>query len=393
MGRKIVLGVTGSIAAYKACGIVSRLRDVGASVLVVMTESATHFVTPLTLQTLSGNRVYSNIFDLPEKWELEHISLAEKADLILIAPATANIIAKIACGIADDLLLATVLTTKAPVVIAPAMHETMYRSSFTQANIKKLKEKGFTFVGPVYGRLASGKMGLGRLASDDEIMKTVMNILERDKDMVGKTFLITAGPTREYLDPVRFISNASSGKMGYVLAEAAEKRGAEVVLISGPTNISPPEGVRTVFVESALDMEKEVMKHFPRSDVVIASAAVSDYRPEKRKKEKIKSNLQRRSVNLVRNPDILGQLGKRKGAKFLIGFSLETGNLERNARGKLKGKNLDMIVANFPGAMSRDEVTVKVLTKSGKKMFLKKMEKEKIAEKILSELKELMKGV
>lgn len=393
MGRKIVLGVTGSIAAYKACGIVSRLRDVGASVLVVMTESATHFVTPLTLQTLSGNRVYSNIFDLPEKWELEHISLAEKADLILIAPATANIIAKIACGIADDLLLATVLTTKAPVVIAPAMHETMYRSSFTQANIKKLKEKGFTFVGPVYGRLASGKMGLGRLASDDEIMKTVMNILERDKDMVGKTFLITAGPTREYLDPVRFISNASSGKMGYVLAEAAEKRGAEVVLISGPTNISPPEGVRTVFVESALDMEKEVMKHFPRSDVVIASAAVSDYRPEKRKKEKIKSNLQRRSVNLVRNPDILGQLGKRKGAKFLIGFSLETGNLERNAREKLKGKNLDMIVANFPGAMSRDEVTVKVLTKSGKKMFLKKMEKEKIAEKILSELKELMKGV
>jgi len=393
VGRKIVLGVTGSIAAYKACGIVSRLRDVGASVLVVMTESATHFVTPLTLQTLSGNRVYSNIFDLPEKWELEHISLAEKADLILIAPATANIIAKIACGIADDLLLATVLTTKAPVVIAPAMHETMYRSSFTQANIKKLKEKGFTFVGPVYGRLASGKMGLGRLASDDEIMKTVMNILERDKDMVGKTFLITAGPTREYLDPVRFISNASSGKMGYVLAEAAEKRGAEVVLISGPTNISPPEGVRTVFVESALDMEKEVMKHFPRSDVVIASAAVSDYRPEKRKKEKIKSNLQRRSVNLVRNPDILGQLGKRKGAKFLIGFSLETGNLERNAREKLKGKNLDMIVANFPGAMSRDEVTVKVLTKSGKKMFLKKMEKEKIAEKILSELKELMKGV
>jgi phosphopantothenoylcysteine decarboxylase/phosphopantothenate--cysteine ligase len=389
LGRKVILGITGSIAAYKACGIISDLKELGAQVFVVMTRSATHFVTSLTLQTLSGNRVYLNLFDLPEEWKLEHISLAETADLILIAPATANIIAKIATGIADDLLTATVLATKAPILIAPAMHETMYENSLTQANIEKLKKEGFRFIGPAYGKLASGKIGLGRLASNDEIIKTVEDILDKEKDMVGKTFLITAGPTREYLDAVRFISNASSGKMGYVLAEAAQKRGAEVILISGPTNITLPEGVKTIFVESALDMEKGVVKHFPRADVVIAAAAVSDYRPENREKEKIKSNLQRESMNLIRNPDILGQLGKRKGAKLLIGFALETKDLERNAREKLKGKNLDMIIANTPRAMSQDEATVKIFTKWGKKIVLRKMKKEGIAERILSELKNL----
>jgi phosphopantothenoylcysteine decarboxylase/phosphopantothenate--cysteine ligase len=390
-GRKVVLGITGSIAAYKACGIVSRLRESGAEVFVVMTKSATHFVTPLTLQTLSGNRVYLNLFDLSEEWKLEHISLAERADLVLIAPATANTIAKLAAGMADDLLTATVLATKAPILIAPAMHETMYKNSFTQANIGKLKEKGFKFIGPGYGMLASGKIGLGRLASNDEIMETVKGILDREKDMVGKTFLVTAGPTHEYLDTVRFISNASSGKMGYALAEVAERRGAEVILISGPTNITPPEGVKTIFVKSALDMEKEVLKHFPRCDVVIASAAVSDYRPEKREKEKIKSKIQRKSINLIRNPDILGQLGNQKGAKFLIGFALETRDLERDAREKLKRKNLDMIIANAPEVMSRDEATVKIFTRSGKKIFLRKMRKGKIAERILSELNEFMK--
>lgn len=390
-GRKVVLGITGSIAAYKACGIVSRLRESGAEVFVVMTKSATHFVTPLTLQTLSGNRVYLNLFDLPEEWKFEHISLAERADLVLIAPATANTIAKLAAGMADDLLTATVLASEAPILIAPAMHETMYKNSFTQANIGKLKEKGFKFIGPGYGMLASGKIGLGRLASNDEIMETVRGILDREKDMVGKTFLITAGPTHEYLDPVRFISNASSGKMGYALAEVAERRGAEVILISGPTNITPPEGVNTIFVKSALDMEKEVLKHFPCCDVVIASAAISDYRPEKREKEKIKSKIQKKSINLIRNPDILGQLGNQKGAKFLIGFALETRDLERDAREKLKRKNLDMIIANAPEVMSRDEATVKIFTRSGKKIFLRKMRKEKIAERILSELNEFMK--
>lgn len=390
-GRKLILGITGSIAAYKACEIVSRLKELGAEVFVIMTKSATHFVTPLTFQTLSGNRVYLNLFDLPEEWELEHISLAERADLILIAPATANTIAKLATGIADDLLTATVLASEAPTLIAPAMHETMYKNNFTQANIEKLKEKGFKFIGPEYGKLASGKSGLGRLASNDKIIDGVKDILDRKKDMAGKTFLITAGPTREYLDPVRYISNASSGKMGYALAEVAKRRGAEVILISGPTNITPPQGVNTIFVESALDMEREVVKHFPGSDVVIASAAVSDYRPEKREKEKIKTNLQRKSINLIRNPDILSQLGKQKGAKFLIGFALETKDLEKNAREKLKGKNLDMIIANAPQAMSRNETTVKIFTKSGKKIFLREMKKEKIAEKILSELKEFMK--
>ncbi len=390
-GRKLILGITGSIAAYKACEIVSRLKELGAEVFVIMTKSATHFVTPLTFQTLSGNRVYLNLFDLPEEWELEHISLAERADLILIAPATANTIAKLATGIADDLLTATVLASEAPTLIAPAMHETMYKNDFTQANIEKLKEKGFKFIGPEYGKLASGKSGLGRLASNDKIIDGVKDILDRKKDMAGKTFLITAGPTREYLDPVRYISNASSGKMGYVLAEVAKRRGAEVILISGPTNITPPQGVNTIFVESALDMEREVVKHFPGSDVVIASAAVSDYRPEKREKEKIKTNPRRKSINLIRNPDILSQLGKQKGAKFLIGFALETKDLEKNAREKLKGKNLDMIIANAPQAMNRNEATVKIFTKSGKKIFLQEMKKEKIAERILSELKEFMK--
>jgi len=389
-GKKLILGITGSIAAYKACEIVSRLKELGAEVFVIMTKSATHFVTPLTFQTLSGNRVYLNLFDLPEEWELEHISLAEKTDLILIAPATANTIAKLATGIADDFLTTTVLASEAPTLIAPAMHETMYKNSFTQANIEKLKEKGFKFIGPEYGKLASGKSGLGRLASNDKIIDGVKDILDKEKDMAGKTFLITAGPTHEYLDPVRFIANASSGKMGYVLAEVAQRRGAEVILISGPTNITPPQGVNTIFVESALDMEKEVVKYVPRSDVVIASAAVSDYRPERREKEKIKTNLQRKSVNLTRNPDIIGQLGKQKDAKCLIGFALETRDLEKNAREKLKRKNLDMIIANTPRAMSQNEATVKIFTKSGKKIFLREMKKEKIAERILSELKEFM---
>ncbi|MDH5173925.1 MAG: bifunctional phosphopantothenoylcysteine decarboxylase/phosphopantothenate--cysteine ligase CoaBC [Elusimicrobiota bacterium] len=390
-GRKVVLGITGSIAAYKACEIVSRLKEWGAEVFVIMTDAATHFVTPLTFQTLSGNKIYLNLFDLPEKWELEHISLAERADLILIAPATANIIAKLAGGIADDLLSTTVLASEAPTLIAPAMHETMYKNSFTQANIEKLKEKGFKFIGPEYGKLASGKSGVGRLASNDKIMDSVKDILDIERDMVGKTFLITAGPTREYLDPVRYISNASSGKMGYVLAEVAQRRGAEVILISGPTNIKPPEGVNTIFVESALDMEKEVVKYVPRSDVVIASAAVSDYRPEKREKEKIKTKLQKKSINLVRNPDILGKLGKQKDAKCLIGFALETKALEKNARQKLKEKNLDMIIANTAGAMSQNEATVKIFTKPGKTIFLREMRKEKIADRILSELKEFVK--
>ena len=390
-GKKVVLGVTGSIAAYKACGILSCLKGLGADVFVVMTESATHFVTPLTLQTLSENKVHVNLFNLLEEWKLEHISLAERADLILIAPATANTIAKLVAGIADNLLTATVLATRAPVLIAPAMDETMYKNSSTQANIEKLKEKGFKFVGPDYGQLASGKVGLGRLANNEEILDCVKDMLDREKDMAGKVFLITAGPTREYLDPVRFISNASSGKMGYVLAEVAKRRGAEVTLVSGPTNIAPPEGVKTIFVESALEMEKEMAKHFPGSDVVIASAAISDYRPQRKEKEKIKSNVQTKSINLIRNPDIIGKLGKQKGAKFLVGFALETGNLERNARQKLKRKNLDMIIANAPEAMSRDEATVKIFTKSGKKIFLQKIRKEKIAEKVLSELKILMK--
>ncbi len=390
-GRKVVLGITGSIAAYKACEIVSRLKELGAEVFVIMTRSATHFVTPLTFQTLSGNKVYIELFNLPEKWELEHISLAERADLILIAPATANIIAKLATGIADDLLTAAVLASEAPILIAPAMHEIMYKNSLTQANIQKLKEKGFKFVGPEYGKLASGESGLGRLASNDKIIEGVKDILDIERDMAGKTFLITAGPTREYLDPVRYISNASSGKIGYVLAEVAQRRGAEVILISGPTDIKPPEGVNTIFVESALDMEKEVAKYVPRSDVVIASAAVSDYRPERREKEKIKTNLQRKSINLIRNPDILGQLGKQKNAKCLVGFALETRDLEKNAREKMKMKNLDMIIANTPGAMSRNEATVKIFTKSGKTIFLREMKKEKIADRVLFELKEFMK--
>jgi len=391
LGRKVVLGVTGSIAAYKACGIVSRLKKLGAEVFVVMTSSATHFVAPLTFQALSGNKVYLNLFELPGEWELEHISLAQKGDLILIAPATANIIAKLAAGIADDLLTATVLATTAPVLVAPAMHETMYKNSVTQANIEGLKKKGFKFIGPDYGELATGKVGLGRLASNDKIMKAVNEILNKQKDMVGKTFLITAGPTHEYLDPVRFISNASSGKMGYALAEVAQERGAEVILVSGPTSITPPEEVKTIFVESALEMEKEVVSHFPGADVIIASAAVSDYRPEKREKEKIKSGLNRKTMNLVRNPDILSEMSKQKGRKFLVGFALETRDLEKNAWEKLKEKNLDMVVANSPQALKCDEATVKIFTKKGKKIVLRKMEKKEIAERILSELKKFMK--
>jgi phosphopantothenoylcysteine decarboxylase/phosphopantothenate--cysteine ligase len=346
-GKKILLGVTGSIAAYKAAEMVSLLKKKGAEVFVIMTESATKFVQPLTFSTLSRNPVIDNLFSTNDKIVVKHISLAEWADLILIAPATANIIGKIANGIADDMLTTTVMAFKAKVIFAPAMNKNMISNPLYQQNVEKLTALGYEFIDSEYGRLACGETGEGRLANIEDIADTVEYALTFKNDYQGKTVLVTASCTREPIDKVRFISNYSSGKMGFALAKIARARGARVILITGPTSLPDLKGVTTISIESAKEMKKEVFKYFPKADIIISAAAVADFRPRevfagKLKKEKSEKPL----IELERNPDILYELGKKKGDKILVGFAAETENLAANAFKKLKEKRLDLIVAN-----------------------------------------------
>jgi len=342
---RIVLGVTGGIAAYKAVELLRLLTKAGAGVHVVMTRGAQEFVTPLTFQTLSGNPVHSDLFNLIAEQEIGHISLADRADLFVIAPATANVIGKIAGGIADDLLTTTVMATKAPVLVAPAMNVNMYTNPLYRENEEKLRRLGYLFVPPEKGALACGWEGEGKLAAPEAIFAAVVAAL-RPRDLAGQTVMVTAGPTREEIDPVRFISNHSSGRQGYAIAQAARQRGARVILVSGPTGLAVPFGVEQVCVESARDMQAAVMGHVRECTVVIKAAAVADYRPAERKGAKIKKQAAEMTLALVKNPDILAELGRLKKRPFLVGFAAETSRLEEFAARKLAEKNLDMIVAN-----------------------------------------------
>ncbi len=345
-GKRIILGVTGSIAAYKAAEIVRRLKSANADASVVMTKGGMEFIAPLTLQTLSCNPVYTETFILQKDSRIAHIEMVKAADLFLIAPATANIIGKIAAGIGDDTLTTMVLSARCPVLIAPAMDSDMYENPIVQRNIAFLKERGYRFIEPEEGDLASGIIGKGRLADIEKIVSSVIDILVVKKDMKGEVVLVTAGPTREHIDPVRFISNRSTGKMGYAIAETAKNRGAEVILISGPTSLQRPAGVELINIVTADEMREEVKKNIERASIVVMAAAVSDYRPMKASKNKIKKIGRDISLELTEVQDILAEIGRDKGNRIVVGFAAETCDIINNAMSKLEEKRLDMIVAN-----------------------------------------------
>ncbi len=344
-GKIIVLGVSGGIAAYKAVELLRLLTKAGADVHVIMTRAAQEFVTPLTFQTLSRNPVHTDLFELMAQGDIGHISLADRADLFVIAPATANIIGKLACGIADDMLTTTAMATRGTVLLAPAMNVNMYGNAIYQENEERLRRHGYLFVNPVKGDLACGWEGEGKLQTPEIIFQEVLKALT-PSDLVGERLLVTAGPTREEIDPVRYLSNHSSGKMGYAIARAAWRRGAQVTLVSGPTALPMPWGVTFVPVESAGEMYDAVMALVGECSVVIKAAAVADYRPVVRAGEKLKKRGDAMTLELVKNRDILRELGKEKGSRLLVGFAAETTELLSNARKKLAEKNVDLLVAN-----------------------------------------------
>lgn len=379
----VVLGVCGGIAVYKALDVVSSLRKKGIEVRVVMTESATKFVTPLTFQSISQNMVITDMFAEPKAWEIQHISLAQKADVMLIAPATANIIGKVANGIADDMLSTTIMATKAKVIFAPAMNTNMYENPIVQSNIKKLKSLGYEFIEPDSGRLACGDIGKGKLPKPDVIFKNVLTALHPVKDLQDKKVLVTAGPTRANIDPVRFITNKSTGKMGYAIAEEARDRGAVVTLVTGAKGIERPHGINVIEVETNSQMREAVMNNFDNSDIVVKSAAVADYKPKEYSFEKIKKGEGNLNIELVRDNDILKELGDKKDKQILVGFAAESSNLIDNAKGKLKRKNLDYIVANditqAETGFGSDNNKVFVISKEGSVLELDTMSKRDVA--------------
>ncbi|NWG01987.1 MAG: bifunctional phosphopantothenoylcysteine decarboxylase/phosphopantothenate--cysteine ligase CoaBC [Syntrophaceae bacterium] len=394
-GRKIVLGITGGIAAYKAAEFVRLLVKAEADVHVVMTENAQKFITPLTFQTLSGNPVVSDPFVLTEDAQIGHVALADLAELVVILPATANIIGKIANGIADDFLSTMVMATRAPVLFVPSMNVNMWGNRVLQKNIQNLLECGHHFLEPGEGELACHWYGKGRLAELHEVIEKIEDLFSV-KDLKGERILITGGPTQEAIDPVRFISNRSSGKMGYALAKMARRRGAEVVLISGPTSLSlPRRDIQYVTVRSAEEMRQAVWSHLKGVSIVIKAAAVSDYRPKRFSQKKIKKGDSDTTLALERTKDILSEIGKQKGNRVLVGFAAETEDLIANAKKKLKEKNLDMIVVNDvnqPGAgFSLDTNQVKILYPSGKVKELPLMSKEEVSQIILDDVLKLLK--
>ena len=391
-GKCVVLGVTGGIAAYKACEIVSRLKKLHANVRVVLTEHACRFVQPLTFETLSGNQVAVSAFE--HSFEIEHISLAKAADLLLIAPATANIIGKMAHGIADDLLSTTAMAVVCPILIAPAMNCAMYRSAALQENLETLKGRGVLTVGPESGHLACGDEDVGRMSEPETIVARVCELLRGQDDLAGKHVLVTAGPTREMVDPVRFLSTRSSGKMGYAIAEAAARRGARVTLVSGPVALERPRGVETVPVTSTLDLYREVTERAKSADLVIQAAAPADFRPLEAARHKIKKTGEGMTLQLTPNPDVAAQLGRDKHeGQVLVAFAAETDDLIANARKKLDKKNADMVVANDvtqPGAgFAGDTNRVTLVTRSDARE-LPLMSKRDVADAILDRALELM---
>ncbi len=389
-GKTIVLGVTGGIAAYKAVELLRLLTKAGAEVHVVMTRSATEFVGPLTFQTLSGNPVHTELFDLYQESEIGHISLADRAELVLVAPATANIIGKVANGIADDLLSTTIMATKAPVLFAPAMNVNMWENPLYRRNQERLERRGYLFVEPIAGELACGWEGKGKLPDPQYLFDRAAAVL-RPADLKGEKVVVTAGPTREEIDPVRYISNYSSGRMGYAIAAAAAGRGADVVLVSGPTALREPAGVEVVRVTSAAEMHAAVLTAASGATVIVKAAAVADYRPASRSGSKVKKGEREEwSLAMEKNPDILADLGAMKGTWQLVGFAAETDDLQANARRKLEQKNLDLIVANdvtCEGAgFDVDTNIVRFLFRDGREESLPKMTKLEVAHTLLDRL-------
>ena len=388
--KTVVLGITGSIAAYKAADIASKLNQVGARVEVIMTELATKFIAPLTLRNITGRPVVTDMFELASEFSIEHVALAEAADVVVIAPATASLIAKVAAGISDDMLTCTVLATKAPIILAPAMNVNMFENPITQDNLAKLEARGFTIVDPAYGRLASGKMGLGRLADVDKIIGTIKQVLGRSGDLVGKRIVVTAGGTREAIDPVRHIGNRSSGKMGYAMAEAARDRGAEVKLITALTSLPEPVGIEVTHIETAIQMKEAVAKAVSQADALIMAAAVADYQPKSVAKAKIKKETPSLTLKLVRTPDILTEV---KGDFLRVGFAAESQDIVANARQKLEKKQLDLIVANDitdkESGFSADTNKVTLIDRDGRVDSLPLLTKREVADRILDKVVEL----
>ncbi|MFC2006295.1 bifunctional phosphopantothenoylcysteine decarboxylase/phosphopantothenate--cysteine ligase CoaBC [Chloroflexota bacterium] len=385
--KTIVLGITGSIAAYKAADIASKLTQDEARVEVIMTESATRFVTTLTLRSITGRPVVTSMWELASEFSIEHVALAEAADVVVIAPATANIIAHLAAGFADDMLTCTVLATKAPVVLAPAMHSGMFQNAVTQENLAKLRARDFTIVGPGYGRLASGGIGQGRLVEVEEIIGTIKQVLGRSGDLAGKRIVVTAGGTQEAIDPVRYISNRSSGKMGYAVAEAARDRGARVTLITAPTSVPEPAGIEVVHVESAMQMKEAVDKATVQTDALIMAAAVADYRSKRAAEQKIKKGAGGLSLELVKTPDILAEV---KGSFIRVGFAAETEAHVENARKKLEQKQLDIIAANDvtspDSGFGVDTNRVTLISRDGKVEEIPLISKREVADRILDKV-------
>ena len=390
-GKTIVLGVTGGIACFKAAALASMLKKQHADVQVIMTENATQFVTPLTFEQLTGNKALVDTFDRSFVHSVEHVAVADRADFVLIAPATANVIAKLAHGIADDMLTTTVLACRCPKAIAPAMNTGMYENPVTQDNIETLRHYGWEIVEPAEGHLACGAEGKGRLPEPEDLLEVALFALAHEKDFAGRRVLVTAGPTQEALDPVRYLSNRSTGRMGYAIAAAAARRGAEVTLVSGPTALKKPAYVRTVDVVCAQEMFDAVMRFAPDADIIIKAAAVADYRPASVADNKLKKSDDALSVPLERTKDILGTLGKTKrNGQFLCGFSMETENVVENSRNKLQKKNLDLIAANnvkTPGAGFAVETNVLTLIDANGETALPLMSKAAAADALLDAIK------
>lgn len=392
-GKQIVLGVTGSIAAYKAASLASMLKKQGADVTVIMTENAANFINPITFEELTGNKCLMDTFDRNFQHTVEHVALAKKAQVFVIAPASANVIAKAAHGIADDMLTTTLLACQCPKIISPAMNTRMYQNPIVQDNIRILKDYGMEVVAPASGYLACGDVGEGKMPEPELLLEYIVKSLQ-PKDMEGLKVLVTAGPTRERLDPVRYISNHSTGKMGYAIARAAMMRGAEVTLVTGKTELTPPVGVRTVEIISAADMAREVKIRAEEQDIIVKAAAVADYRPKYISDEKLKKKDVDMAIELERTEDILEFLGSHKrSGQFLCGFSMETENMEENSRRKLQKKNLDLIVANNlkeAGAGFGTDTNVVTLISKEASIQLPIMSKEEVAERLLSHILDTM---
>lgn len=395
-GKTVVLGVSGSIAAYKIAGLASSLGKLHADVQVLMTQNATNFINPITFETLTGKKCLVDTFDRNFQYSVEHVALAKRADVVLVAPASANVIGKIANGIADDMLTTTVMACKCKKIISPAMNTNMFENPIVQDNLKKLEQYGYEVIQPAVGLLACKDVGAGKMPEPEILLQYILREIAYPKDLAGKKVLVTAGPTQESIDPVRYLTNHSTGKMGYALAKVAAMRGANVTLVSGPTSLEPPLFVKTIPVKTAREMYESVVSGAEEQDIIIKAAAVADYRPKQVSDEKVKKSDGELAIELERTDDILGYLGQhKKPGQFLCGFSMETEHMLENARTKLVKKNLDMIAANnvkVPGAGFAGDTNVVTLITGKDEAELPLLSKEETANRILDKIRKLQEG-